>query len=415
MDIGSRTLLVIGHLWPQPNVSAAGSRLLQLLNSFKKAGYTLYFGSDAEPNPHSEDLTALEIQCVSMPLNRQEASIVIRELQPDVVLFDRFMTEEQFAWRVQDEAPNALRILNTEDLHSLRKARRLAFEEGVECDLAFWLQQEITLRELASILRSDLSLIISETECDWLADTGIVSQEIYFYLPFMLNKLKSIKSSSYNDFYERLDFCFTGYGRHAPNADAVRFLIRSIWPLIRMEIPEAKLHVFGKEYPTDILSFNNPEQGIFIKGWVEDLGTALANTRVNLAPLRFGAGLKGKIVHAFQWGTPAITTTVGAEGLFTSEEFDTLIADDPKEIARKAVQLYQNESLWQKSVEIGRAHLEKEMDQKLHHDRLHKKIEAMLQGLEAHRSRHVLGRILRHQSHQSTYYMAKWIEEKNRP
>lgn len=414
MATGTRTLLVIGHLWPEPTVSAAGSRMMQLLKSFQDAGYAIYFGSPAEPSSHSEDFNSLGIQSFSIPLNREKASEIIREMQPDVVLFDRFMTEEQFGWRVQEEAPEALRILNTEDLHSLRAARRMALEAGEMCDAAFWLQQEITLRELSSILRSDLSLVISKAECEWLNQSGIVSQNIVFYLPFMLDSLSAYGTTNNELFQDRSDFSFTGYGRHAPNADAACYLIQSIWPQIHKEIPEANLFVYGKDYPADILSLNDPKHGIFIKGWVEDLGKVLEKTRVNLAPLRFGAGLKGKIVHALEQGTPTVTSQIGAEGLFPLEGFEALIADDPDEFAAKAVQLYRREALWQQSVQSGQTRLVKELDGELHHQRLHQRIDVLLSDLQMHRARHVLGRILKHQSHQSTRYMAKWIEAKNR-
>ena len=389
--------------------------MMQLLHSFKKAGYSVYFGTPAEKTPQSEDLDSMGIQIQSLPLNQELASESIRDLQPDIVIFDRFMTEEQFGWRVQEEAPRALRILNTEDLHSLRKSRELALESGIACDETFWLQQDITLRELSGILRSDLSLIISRSESEWLKKTGIVSSDITFYLPFISDNLKNYNTDSYRNYSERSDFCFIGYGRHAPNADAVRFLIESIWPLIRRELSEVNVHIYGKDYPADVQALHDPSAGVHLNGWVPDGDKQLAGTRVNLAPLRFGAGLKGKIVDAMEQGTPTLTTTIGAEGLYPVDEFEALIADDPAEFARKTIQLYVDESLWDQVVKDSKAHLSLELDPQEHHARLHQTIEKLLGALEAHRAAHLLGRILRHQSHQSTRYMAKWIEAKHRP
>lgn len=413
MAAGSKSILIIGHVWPQPQISAAGSRMAQLIHSFTRAGYTTYFASPADPPRQTPALEALHIKSLYLPLNRQQASDTIRDLQPDIVLFDRFMTEEQFAWRVQEEAPHALRILNTEDLHSLRQARHAALEQGVHCDLSFWLQQEITLRELASILRSDLSLIISGSECNWLAKTELVPREIIFYLPFMYDSIKSYKTHSYNNYSNRSDFVFFGYGKHHPNADAVRFMVNRIWPGIRKKLPGVSLAVYGKNYPSDIQELHNPKEGISIEGWQENLDPLIARARVNLVPLRFGAGLKGKIVHALQHGTPSIMTAIAAEGLFDSPGYERWIAEDPEEFAQKAVQLYEDETLWKDAVARGRAHLAKELDLDLHHKKLHTKLDQLHKGLETHRNKQLISRMLNYQGLLSARYMAKWIEAKN--
>ena len=347
-------------------------------------------------------------------MNNELASKTIRDLQPDVVLFDRFMTEEQFSWRVEEEAPAALRILNTEDLHSLRKSRQTALEQDRECDLGFWLEQENTLRELSSILRSDVTLMISQAECEWLDKTGIIPAELVVYLPFMLNNITKYKSDNYTSYNQRKNFIFFGYGRHAPNADAVRFLIGSIWPFIRQELPHVCLEIYGKDYPADVQQLHDPSAGIHLMGWTPDIQTILAKTRVNLAPLRFGAGLKGKIVHAIEQGTPSIATHIGAEGLLPSKGYENVIDDDPETFAAKAVQLYQHEALWQQMTQTTFGYIMGEMDGKKHHATLHKRLDTLLESLERHRTAHVLGRILRHSNHQSTRYMAKWIEAKNR-
>ena len=389
--------------------------MMQLLEAFGQAGYALHFGTSAEKTEQSVDLKSMGAQIHALPLNDKLASDTIKELHPDVVIFDRFMTEEQFGWRVEEEAPGALRILNTEDLHSLRKARQLAMEADMDCDLDYWLRHDVTLRELSSILRCDLNLMISKTECEWLAKTGFIPAEQVLYLPFMLDSINIINTDSYKPYSERESFCFIGYGRHVPNADAVRFTIESIWPLIRQELPEAKLEIYGKDYPTDIQGLHDPSNGIFIQGWIDEVSAAFTNARVNLAPLRYGAGLKGKIIDATRHGIPSIMTSIAAEGLFLTQEYEALIADDPNAFANKAISMYRDESLWQLSIETMQARLSDEMDRKKHHQRLHQHVDGLLEGLEAHRGALVLSRILRHQRNQSSRYMAKWIEAKNRP
>lgn len=413
MAAASKSLLIIGHVWPEPQLSAAGSRMIQLIRSFTDAGYAVYFSSTADPPGDMAALNALKVERIFLPLNKQQASDAIRDLKPDVVLFDRFMTEEQFGWRVHQEVPDALRILNMEDLHSLRQARQRALEQGVQCDPDFWLKQEITLRELASILRSDLSLITSRYERESLTATGIVPEDIMFYLPFMYDTIKNFKTDSYNNFINRSDFVFFGYGKHNPNADAVRFLVTSIWPRIRLQIPGVSLLIYGRDYPADIRALHDPGEGIFIKGWVENLDPVIAQARVNLAPLRYGAGLKGKIVHALRLGTPNVMTHIAAEGLFETSEFDPFIADDPEAFVQIAVRLYMDKIFWEDAVTLGRGHMAKELDREHYHSRLHSRLDQLGIEIETHRNKHLISRMLNHQSMQSSRYMAKWIEAKN--
>ncbi len=113
-----KKLLVIGYVWPEPNSSAAGSRMLQLLRCLQQDGYQITYASPAQSSEHAVDLTSLDIEPVSIEINSNSFDEFILKLQPTAVLFDRFMMEEQFAWRVEKHCPNALRLLDTEDFAS---------------------------------------------------------------------------------------------------------------------------------------------------------------------------------------------------------------------------------------------------------------------------------------------------------
>ena len=154
-------ILIIGTVWPEPNSSAAGGRMLQLIELFVSKAWKVTFASAAADSEYMFDLNTLNIDKVSIELNNSSFDSFVSDLKPTIVLFDRFMTEEQFGWRVAEHCPDALRILDTEDLHCLRSARQLTFKENrifknddLICDIA--------KREIASVLRCDLSLIISE-------------------------------------------------------------------------------------------------------------------------------------------------------------------------------------------------------------------------------------------------------------
>jgi len=404
----------LGHVWPEPSTTAAGERMIQLIHSFQEANYTISFASSASQTDHSEDLGALGINSIKIRINDSHFDVMIRELEPDIVMFDRFMLEEQFGWRVAEHSPRSLRILNTEDLHSLRKARREALEAKKECTPSYWLEQPDTLRELASILRCDLSLLISETELNWLQNTGIISDYLLFYLPFMLSNINSYNTESYIDFEQRCDFIFAGHGKHRPNDDAVHYLKVHIWPLIRQKMPDAQLSVYGDGYSTRTQNLHDPNSGFFMKGWIENLQDVMAEARINLAPLRFGAGLKGKVVTAMAAGTPSVMTSVAAEGILPSKGFSNCIADEPAEFANKALDLYVDSPAWEAALAAYKDCHNTLFNKEKHHSRLHERLEELFVSVESHRAGNILGRMLHHQSLNSQKYMARWIEAKNK-
>jgi hypothetical protein len=161
--IKSPIVFFIGFVFPEPNSSAAGVRILQLIRLFKAQGYAVVFGSASKRSEYSFDLKSIGVQEENLLLNDLSFDDFVQKLNPNIVVFDRFMTEEQFGWRVAKQCPKAIRILDTEDLHFLRKARQQNQTLNSNFSKEF-LKTDVAKRELASIYRSDLSLIISEVE-----------------------------------------------------------------------------------------------------------------------------------------------------------------------------------------------------------------------------------------------------------
>ena len=153
-------LLIVGYVWVAPNSSAAGSRMLQLIELFLQHEYTITFCSPAQKTEKALDLTTLGVNEVTVELNASSFDSFIKDLQPTIVLFDRFMMEEQFGWRVAEHCPKALRILDTEDLHFLRKTRHKQLKKGKQFSTEALLKSNEAKREIAVILRCDMSLII---------------------------------------------------------------------------------------------------------------------------------------------------------------------------------------------------------------------------------------------------------------
>lgn len=406
----SKRVLVIGYVWPEPNSSAAGTHMMSLLTLFRSQNWQVEFATPAQPTEHMVDLSNHGISSKEIALNCSSFDDYLKDFAPDIVMFDRFMMEEQFGWRVDKFAPNALKILDTEDLQCLRQARHSAQKAKREFTLAD-LQSDIAKREIAAILRCDLSLIISSYEMSLLETFFKVDLSLCHHLPFLVN-LEELPEAL-PSFEQRAHFMTIGNFRHAPNWDAVLYL-QEIWPLIKKQLPEAELHIYGSYPPPKATALNNPKTGFLIKGWADDANQVMQNARVCLAPLRFGAGIKGKLLEAMINQTPSITTDIGAEGMTNGQEWPGFIANTAEEFANAAVKLYQQESEFNRSVNNGKVLLNEFYDKVELSGNLVRKINSVANNLDAHRMTNFTGQMLKHHTMKSTQYMAQWIEAKNK-
>lgn len=399
--------------------------MMSILRLLKQQGWQVEFATPSQPTEHMIDLAAEGISSRSIRLNCDSFDRYVAEYQPDIVMFDRFMMEEQFGWRVESHCPQALKILDTEDLQCLRHARHQAFKSGREMTQAD-LFSDLAKREIAAILRCDLSLIISSFEMDLLVDTFKVDACLLHYLPFMVELEKCPdKPRSFSD---RKHFMTIGNFRHAPNWDAV-LCLQAIWPQIRKHIPDAELHIYGSYPPPKATALNNPNTGFLIKGWAEDVFTVMDQYRLCLAPLRFGAGIKGKLLDAMITQTPSITTSVGSEGMHQQEPWPGVVTDivvdvvvdkvtdkgtdDFAEFVEAAVTLYNDEQGWLSAQQNALALLNARYDGDQLGARLIAKIADVEAGLVQHRLNNFTGGMLKHHSMMSTKYMSQWIAAKN--
>lgn len=410
-------ILFIGYVWPEPKSSAAGSHILAILAMFRAHNWHITFASPATKTAHMADLAARGIDTAEIALNDSSFDEFITALQPDAVMFDRFMMEEQFGWRVEKHCPDALRILDTEDLFCLRHARHDYFKRhkamltAADKSVLF---TELAQREIAAILRCDLSLIISEVELQLLTEVFQLDPALLHYCPLMCDPVDDRQQHALADFEQREHFLAIGNFRHPPNWDAVRWLRESIWPLIRQSLPDAQCHIYGAYTPPKATALHNPTQGFHVLGWAEDAFAVMQSARVNLAPLRFGAGLKGKLADAMACGTPSVTTAIGAEGLAGELPWAGAIADTPQAIAEAAVTLYRDATQWYRSQQNGFAIINQRLNRQHHQQQLYSRLLGLQKNLNAQRLNNFTGAMLRHHLHKSTQYMAQWIEAKNR-
>ena len=402
-----KNLIIIGTVFPEPNSTAAGSRMIQLMDLFLTQNYQITFLSTASISENSFDLSSKNIQFQNILLNDNSFDELIKNLNPDVIVFDRFTTEEQFGWRVSEQVPNAVKILDTEDLHFLRNAREKAFKQNRNLEHSD-LINDVFKREMASILRCDLSLIISEFEMNLLIEKFKIDENILFYLP-LFGAVKKPKTS----FSERKNFVSIGNFLHEPNWQTV-LQLKKLWKDIKKQLPEAEIHIYGAYASEKVFQLHNEKEGFIIKGKAESVETVFKTAKVLLAPIPFGAGIKGKLLESMQFGLPNVTSTIGAEAMHGNFEWNGFITDNENEFIEKVVLLYQDENLWQKSQEKGFNIIENRFKKELFEPDFIHKIQEISENLELHRNQNFLGQILQHHTLQSTKYLSKWIEEKNK-
>jgi glycosyltransferase involved in cell wall biosynthesis len=402
-------LLIISSVWVEPNSSAAGSRMLQLIRYFLSQNYSIDYASTATDSEFSFDLAGLGITTQFIKLNNSSFDDYLQIINPNFVLFDRFMIEEQFGWRVTNVLPNAIKILDTEDLHSLRKARQEAIRKNTSFETLDF-NFDMAKREIASIFRCDLSLVVSDYEMLLLQTFFQVPKMLLFYLPIWIEKFSPYKL----DFHTKTDFVFIGNFYHEPNWDSVLILKNEIWPKLKDLLPNVKLNIYGA-YPTQkVLQLHNPKERFLIHGRAESAEEVIRSSRVLLAPIRFGAGIKGKLLECMKYGTPSVTTSIGAEAMCDNLPWNGFVENDYSEFISKAVLLYSNQEIWEHAVNNGFEIIQKKFLYSIYKSKFLNTLYEIQSNLESHRNANFIGQMLLFHTMRSTEFMSRWIEEKNK-
>ncbi|WP_417430278.1 glycosyltransferase [Halpernia sp.] len=403
-----KKLLIIGSVWPEPTSTAAGKRMLQLISLFQKQNFEITFCSTASKSEHSFDLNLLSVSSKNILLNDSGFDDFVKNLQPKIVIFDRFMAEEQFGWRVSENCPEAIKILDTEDLHFLRKQREISFKNKQENNPQNEIS-EVFIREVSSILRCDLSLIISDFEQQLLIENYKINSKILYYLPMFSEKFEG----EISEFQERKNFLHIGNFLHEPNWQTV-LILKKLWKNIKQKLPESELHIYGSYVTEKAKQLHNEKEGFIIKGRANSAEEIFLNYKVLIAPIPFGAGIKGKLLESMEFGLPNVTTIIGAEGMQINEDWNGFITNSDEEFIEKAILLYTNSEVWGNSQNFGFEILKQKFNRDLFENDFNEKVKYIYENLNDHRNQNFLGQILQKNALQSTKFMSKWIEEKNK-
>ncbi len=403
-------MLVIGHQWPEPDATAAGQRMLWLLRGFQRAGYSIVFACSAGAVSYGADLGSMGIETAAIRLNDSSFDRFLQDRGFTLVLFDRFPTEEQFSWRVHEALPKALLVLDTEDLHSLRHSREQALVGGRPWNPSEWVRHPLFFREVASMFRADLSLIVSGREMELLVGQVPLLEPRLLYLPL---GMEPVPKAGQPGFEARKGFVFIGNGKHRPNLDAIRQLKTDLWPRIRKHLQEASLLICGAYLPQQVFQLHDPGEGFLVQGWAPDLQAPLGSARLQLAPLRFGAGIKGKVLDAARFGLPTVGTASAFEGILGTAGPHPFLAGSNEDFIRKAVALYRDPGLWKESLKVQQEACEVHTQTSF---------QPLADALGSLKERHqqppgqarILEKLLRSEAFGRLRYLSKWIEAKEK-
>lgn len=250
----------------------------------------------------------------------------------------------QYEYPLRKALPSCALVLDTVDLHSVRSRREAELLGGAERNAE---AEKVEKEEWAAVRDADAVWVVTSKEKDIVAQRGTRVVDIVPNIHTMPQEVPSWR--------QREGIVFLGGYVHLPNVDAVCWFVAEIWPLVRTELPDVALTLAGSNPPDAVLQLNNLESNVHVVGFAKNHRQLLLHSRVAIAPLRYGAGMKGKIGEYLCCGLPCVTTSIGAEGMgFTSGEHIAL-TDDPAQFACEVVRLYHNQNAWCKMSEAGRS------------------------------------------------------------
>jgi len=342
--------LVIDGFTPTPDRDAASSDISWFMRILLDLGYEVTFVpafSTAHAGRYTDDLRSLGIVCPVAPaLTSASDFVTAHGATFDLVALYRITVAEGLIDVVRECAPNAKVIFNAVDLHFLRDQRQAELNGELH---AFVEAKRREARELAVIRSADAAVLLSEFEQGYVGRHAPGAQR--FFIPLAADVPGRLAP------YEgRAGVLFVGGFAHAPNVDAVRFLCGEIWPRVRALLPDARLFVVGADPPGAVTACHAPSDGIAIMGYVQDLSDLYRTVRVAVAPLRFGAGLKGKVVASLAVGLPCVVTSIASEGMPAGAQNAIAVADDAEDFARAIADIHANAERWRRMSDAGVAY-----------------------------------------------------------
>jgi GT2 family glycosyltransferase/glycosyltransferase involved in cell wall biosynthesis len=350
-NLAARQVLIVDALTPRPDHDSGSLRMVNLMHLLREEGAHVVFlpANRAHDGDATLALQQLGVEAWYAPY-AQRAPAWFREHGPrfDTILLCRHYVASEMLPLARRHAPQARIVFDTIDLHYLRERR------GAELtgDRALLRNAERTrAKELDIIARSDATLVVSDVERDLLAtDAPGARVEV-------LSNLHRVSGPGL-PFAQRKNIVFVGGFRHPPNIDAVQWFVSDVFPRVRARLPGVQFHCIGSHVPDAIRALGDMP-GVLVHGHVPDIAPFMDGARVAVAPLRYGAGVKGKVNLSMAHGQPVVATACAVEGMHLRDGQDVLVADAADAFADAIVRLHEDEALWTRLRDAGLRNVER--------------------------------------------------------
>ena len=339
-----KNILVIDHHLPMPDRDSGSLRMFQILKILHRLGHRVTFLPDnlADMPPYTCELQKRGIQVLHHPyVKRVRDYLISHGPMFDVVVLSRCDFARKHIADVRLHAPQSRIIFDTVDLHYLREQREAQLTQDPDVRRK---AQERQLLEDYLIKEADETWVVSPIEQQMLQDTW-PHKSIQ-----LISNIVDV-TGPVTPFALRRDYLFIGGFQHKPNIDAVLFFVEEIYPLVRDRLPDTKFYIIGDKAPPEIVALASDR--IIVAGLQRNVRSFFDSVRLSVAPLRFGAGIKGKINQSMAFGVPVVATSLAVEGMGLTDHEDILVADQPADFARALIELYESEELWNRLSENG--------------------------------------------------------------
>ncbi len=341
---GQQTILVIDSYMPCYDKESGSQRLFHLLKIWRELGYHVIFVADngVKDEPYNSQLQNLQIETLytqdgyGVAIKQQIAD---RLPLVDIAWVCRPDNYEKYATLIRQHQHIKL-IYDTIDLHYLRmkRAQELPSHSRALGNIREWVRMQS--QELQAAHNSDLTVAITSLEKNILQQQQVSNLTVIpnVHIPYTGDK---------PGFQQREGLLFIGSYNHPPNIDAVEWLCQEIMPLVWEQLPELTVTLLGSN-PTEEVKALAKDHRVTVTGYLANVTPYFLRHRVFVAPLRYGAGMKGKIGQSLEYGLPIVTTVIGLEGINLINETNVLEANQSEEFASQIIRLYQDEMLWNK-------------------------------------------------------------------
>jgi GT2 family glycosyltransferase/glycosyltransferase involved in cell wall biosynthesis len=330
-------VLVIDAYSPEPDQDSGSLRLRYLMDCFQNLGYGVTFLPDnrVHAGRYTTDMQATGIEVMYEPwVGSLQRFFTERGGEFAFVMISRHYVASRYLSFLERHCPQARFLFDTVDLHYLREERLAELEKSLPLKRS---AAQTRRSELAVISAADATLVVSPVEQAVLKEAAPEARV------HVISNVHEVVGSR-RPFAERKDLFFVGGYQHPPNIDAAQWFVGHIWPLIREQLPEVEFHLIGSKAPEQVRALHG--NGVQFHGFVESLEPWLDGCRIAVAPLRYGAGIKGKVNISMSRGQPVVATPMAVEGMFAKPGRDVLVAESAADFAAAVVRLYRDEALW---------------------------------------------------------------------